>query len=79
MEIIILGTGCVRCKTLEKVTREVVDEMGISADIRKETDIVKIMNYGIMHTPGLVIDGKVALSGYVPSAKELKGILNKNQ
>jgi len=79
MEIIILGTGCVRCRTLEKVTREAVEETHITATIRKEEDIVKIMNYGIMHTPGLVIDGKVVLSGRVPSAKEIKEILMINQ
>jgi len=79
MEIKILGTGCPRCKTLEKITREVVNEMGIIAEILKEEDIVKIMNYGIMHTPGLVINDKVVVSGYVPSAKEIKEILIKNQ
>jgi small redox-active disulfide protein 2 len=79
MEIKILGPGCSKCKTLEKITREVVDEMGIAADIHKEEDIVKIMNYGIMLTPGLVINGKVVLSGRVPSAKEIKEILGNNQ
>lgn len=79
MEIKILGTGCPKCKTLEKITRDAVTELGITADIIKEEDIVKIMNYGIMHTPGLVINGKIALSGRVPTAKEIKEILVKNQ
>ena len=79
MEIKILGTGCPKCKTLEKITRDVVNEMGLMADISKEEDIVKIMNYGIMHTPGLVINGKVVLSGRVPSMKEIKEILTINQ
>ena len=79
MEIKILGTGCPKCKTLEKITRDVVNEMDIAADISKEEDIVKIMNYGIMHTPGLVINGKVILSGRVPSAKEIKEIITNNQ
>jgi small redox-active disulfide protein 2 len=79
MEIKILGTGCPKCKTLEKITRDVVNEMGLAADISKEEDIVKIMNYGIMHTPGLVINGKVVLSGRVPSMKEIKEILTINQ
>jgi len=78
MEIKILGTGCPKCKTLEKVTREAVSEMGIDADITKEEDIVKIMNYGIMHTPGLVINGKVVLSGQVPSVKQVMEILTRN-
>jgi small redox-active disulfide protein 2 len=79
MEIKILGPGCYKCKTLEKITLEVVNEMGIAADIIKEEDIVKIMNYGIMHTPGLVINGRVVLSGRIPSAKEIKEILTNNQ
>jgi len=79
MEIKILGTGCPKCKTLEKITREVVNEMGITAEISKEEDIVKIMSYGIFHTPGLVINGKVVISGRVPSSKEVKEILVINQ
>jgi len=78
MEIKVLGTGCPRCKTLEKTTRDVVTEMGIEANIEKEEDIVKIMGYGIMHTPALVINGKVVLSGRVPSASEIKEVINKN-
>jgi small redox-active disulfide protein 2 len=79
MEIKILGTGCQKCKTLEKVTRDAVSEMGIEADIIKEEDIVKIMGYGIMNTPGLVINGKVVSSGRVLSSKEIKEIISKNQ
>ena len=79
MEIKILGPGCQKCKTLEKIAREVVNEMGIPAEISKEEDIVKIMSYGIMNTPGLVINGKVIFSGRVPSSKELKEIVAKNQ
>ncbi len=79
MNIVILGPGCPKCKTLEKITRDAVNEMGIAANISKEEDIVKIMNYGIMHTPGMVINGKVVLSGRVPSAGELKELINKNQ
>jgi small redox-active disulfide protein 2 len=79
MEIKILGTGCPKCKTLEKVTRDAVKELGIDADISKEEDIINIMNYGIMHTPGLVINGKVVLSGQVPSVNQVKEILTKNK
>lgn len=79
MEIIILGTGCPKCKALEKVTRETVKEMGIDAEILKEEDIVKIMSYGIMHTPGLVIDGKIVSSGHVLSSKEVKELISKNK
>ncbi|MBK9389713.1 MAG: TM0996/MTH895 family glutaredoxin-like protein [Bacteroidetes bacterium] len=79
MEIIVLGTGCSKCKALEKITREAVSELGINANIIKEEDIVKIMKYGIMNTPGLVINGKVVMSGRIPSPKEVKEIITKNQ
>ena len=79
MEIKVLGTGCPRCKALEKTTRDVVAEMGIDATIEKEEDIMKIMGYGIMHTPALVVNGKVVLSGRVPSASEVKEVLGKNK
>ena len=78
MEIKILGTGCPKCKNLEKVTREVVAGMNIEANISKEEDIMKIMEYGVMHTPGLVINDKVAVSGRVPSANEIKELITKN-
>lgn len=79
MEIKILGPGCSKCKTLEKVTREAVAESGITATIDKVEDIVKIMEYRVMHTPGLVINGKVVLSGQVPTVNQVKEILIKNQ
>ena len=79
MEIIILGPGCVRCKTLEKSVINTLAELDIAADVSKVEDIVKIMEYGIMHTPGLVINGKVIVSGRIPSSVELKEILIKNQ
>ncbi len=79
MEIKVLGTGCAKCKTLEQSVRQSVEELGIDAVVTKEEDIVKIMSYGIMHTPGLVIDGKVVLSGRVPSAKDLKELIAKHQ
>ncbi len=75
MEIKVLGTGCPKCKSLEKATREAVAELGINANIEKEEDIMKIMEYGVMHTPALVIDGKVVVSGRLPNEKELKSIL----
>ena len=77
MNIKILGTGCSKCKTLEKLTREVVDQNGIEATITKVEDIVEIMKYGIMSTPALVVDEKVEIKGRVPSIDEIKKILIK--
>lgn len=79
MEIKILGTGCPKCKTLEKLTRETVEKEGIEANITKEEDIMKIMEYGVMQTPGLVIDEKVVFSGRIPSSKELNKLLTNKQ
>ena len=77
MNIKILGTGCSKCKTLEKLTREVVEQNGIEATITKVEDIVEIMKYGIMSTPALVVDEKIEIKGRVPSIDEIKKILIK--
>ncbi len=77
MEIKILGTGCPKCKTLEKITREVVEQNGFSANITKVEDIVDIMKYNIMSTPALVVNEKVVIKGRLPSAEEIKQILTK--
>ena len=77
MEIKILGTGCPKCKTLEKLTREVVEQNGIEATIIKVEDIMEIMKYGIMATPALVVNEKVEIKGRVPSADEIKQVLTK--
>lgn len=75
MEIKVLGTGCPKCKSLEKMARDTVTDLGLDASVIKEEDIMKIMEYGIMRTPGLVVDGKVVLSGRLPSLNELKELL----
>ncbi len=79
MEIIVLGTGCTKCKKLEKLTNDMVAELGIKATVEKVEDIYKIMQFGVMRTPGLVIDGKVVFSGSLPSSKELRSLLTQNQ
>ena len=77
MEIKILGSGCAKCKTLEKLTREVVEQNGIDAKITKVEDILEIMKYGIMSTPALVVNEKVEIKGRVPSSEEIKKVLIK--
>lgn len=79
MNIKVLGTGCSRCRSLEHATRQAAEELSLDVAIEKVEDIQKIMEYGIMRTPGLVIDGKVVLSGQVPKVSELKEILTQNQ
>lgn len=76
MDIKVLGSNCQKCKSLEMLTREVISEMGIDATITKEEDIMKIMGYGALSTPGLVINEKVAISGRIPSKKELVELIS---
>ena len=77
MEIKILGSGCSKCKTLEKLTREVVEKNRIDATITKVEDIYQIMKYGVMTTPALVVNEKVEIKGRIPSAEEIKQVLTK--
>ena len=77
MEIKVLGTGCVKCKKLEKLTENTVNELGLDATIEKVEDIYKIMQFGVMRTPGLVIDGKIVLTGRLPKTNELIELLTK--
>ena len=77
MVIKILGSGCKNCITLKENTETALKEMGIAADIIKVTDFQEIMAYGIMSTPGLVIDEKVVAFGKVLKPKEITKILEK--
>ena len=79
MEIKVLGTGCPKCKALEKKVIDSLAELDIDSDVSKEEDIMKIMEYGVMRTPALVINGKVVLCGYVPDTNEIKNLITKNQ
>ena len=78
MEIKVLGTGCAKCKSLEKVTRKAVEELNLNASVEKVEDIQKIMEYAVMRTPALVINEKVVLSGQLPKISQVKEILNNN-
>lgn len=78
MEIKVLGTGCPKCKTLERNVREAVADLNIEATVNKVEDIVEIMNYGIMQTPGLIINGKIVSSGRILSVIQTKEIINQN-
>ena len=78
MEIKVLGTGCAKCKSLEKVTRKAVEELNLEATVEKVEDIQKIMEYAVMRTPALVINEKVVMSGQLPKISELKEVLTNN-
>ncbi|MDP3148940.1 MAG: thioredoxin family protein [Ignavibacteria bacterium] len=71
LNIKVLGSGCANCVNLEKLCREVVTENTIEAEIEKITDYKDIMSYGIMNTPGLIINGKVVHSGKLPTKSTL--------
>jgi len=75
MKIEILGPGCARCKTLAANTEAAAKKLGMDFQLTKVTEIDKIIGYGVMMTPALVIDGKVELSGKVPNEAELTSIL----
>ena len=72
LNIKILGSGCTNCKNLEKLCREVVTENKLEANIEKVTDIKEIVSYGIMSTPGLVVNGKILSSGKLPTKNTLQ-------
>ena len=77
MKIEVLGTGCAKCVTLEKVVKEAVAKSGKFAQVEKVEDIMKIMEYQVISTPGLVIDGKVVSTGKVLSVDEVLALINK--
>ena len=75
MQLLVLGPGCARCKTLAQLTEQAVKELGISAEINKVTDLKQIMALGVMMTPALAVNGTVKLAGRVPSLDEIKKLL----
>lgn len=75
MKIKVLGPGCANCVNLEKATRAAVADLGIDAEIEKVADYAAIAGYGIMSTPGLVVDEQVVLSGRVPTAAQVRELL----
>ncbi|HBV95867.1 MAG: redox-active disulfide protein 2 [Peptococcaceae bacterium BICA1-7] len=71
MDIKVLGPGCKKCKELESEVKKTLSEIGVEADVEKVEEMNKIMQYSILMTPGLVINGKVKVSGRVPSRKDI--------
>ena len=75
MKIEILGTGCTKCKALEELTKQAVAKIGGFHEVKKVEDIVEIMNYGVMSTPALVIDGVVKSSGKLLGIEEIVALM----
>ncbi len=75
MKIQVLGTGCPKCKKLAANAEEAAKELGLAVEIEKVTDIDKIIDFGVMSTPSLAIDGKVVVVGKVPSVEEIRKLL----
>lgn len=75
MEIKVLGPGCAKCKTTYAVIEKVIKENNLDVTLIKVDDIMEMINYNILSTPAVVIDGEVKIKGYIPSEKEVKELL----
>lgn len=75
MEIKVLGAGCSKCKATYAAIEKVVKENGLDVSLTKVEDIMELLNYNIMTTPAVVVDGTVRIKGYVPSESEIKKML----
>ena len=73
MKIEIFGPGCPKCEQVERVVKVALSEMGITAEVEKVKDMGKIVEAGIMLTPGLRINGEIKCSGKIPTVEEVKG------
>jgi small redox-active disulfide protein 2 len=71
----ILGTGCAKCTNLAATTEQAAKALGLEYQMEKVTDLQRIMSFGVMMTPALVVDGKVKVAGRVPSVEDLKKLL----
>jgi small redox-active disulfide protein 2 len=77
MNILVIGPGCSKCRTLAQFTEQAVKELGLAAEITKVSDLRQIMALGVMMTPALAVNGTVKVVGKVPSVAELKTLLSQ--
>lgn len=75
MTIKVLGPGCMNCRTLERRTIEALEQLGVQAKVDKVVDLDSIASYGVMRTPGLVIDEKLVWQGGVPTVERIKELI----
>lgn len=76
-EVIVLGPGCARCKTLTEMVKQAAEQTGVPINLKKVEDMAAIVGYGIMSTPGLIINGKVVHSGSLPDPKKVAAWLQE--
>ncbi len=74
----ILGTGCAKCNHLAEVTTKASQELALDCEIEKVTDFLRFADFGVMITPALVVDGKLKVSGRVPTIEEMKRLLSES-
>ncbi|MCB0112560.1 MAG: TM0996/MTH895 family glutaredoxin-like protein [Caldilineaceae bacterium] len=78
MIIKVLGTGCANCKKTKAVIAQVIDELGVDAQLVEVTDIPSIMSYGVMSTPGVVVDEQVVSQGRVPTKQQVEQLFSQS-
>jgi small redox-active disulfide protein 2 len=77
INLLVIGPGCAKCKTLAHFTEQAVKELGVTAEINKVTDLHQIMALGVMMTPALAVNGTIKVVGKVPSVAEIKTFLQQ--
>jgi len=77
MQVLVIGPGCTKCRTLAQYTEQAVKELGVQAEINKVTDLKQIMALGVMLTPALAVNGTIKVTGKVPSVAEIKALLQQ--
>ncbi|MEW6078172.1 MAG: thioredoxin family protein [Thermodesulfobacteriota bacterium] len=77
MDIKVLGPGCPKCQQTEKIVKEAVAEAGVTANVEKVTDLMKIAGYGVFGTPAVVVDGEVKSVGKIPKKEDVKSWFKK--
>lgn len=77
-EVKVLGPGCARCKTLSEMVKQVAEQTGVAISLEKIEDMAAIVGYGIMSTPGLIIDGRLVHSGSLPAPEKVAAWLQEN-
>jgi small redox-active disulfide protein 2 len=75
MKIEVLGTGCAKCRTTEKVVKKAVEELGIQAEVVKIEDLQEIIDRGVMMTPAVIINGEIKIVGHTPTVEEIKKLI----